>query len=193
MKIVKPAASSGDKALLPLPLGGADPLPGQHEGAGGPAAHGVRTVLAEDEDQAEEHQQHDVAGHDVGEESDHENDGADEVPHDLDRGEDDEHEWRDAGHRHDVAPIVAVRYEGDDQEGGRGQYQRGNDVAREVGTEGENGDEADEVEEPDEEELDREVEKAKNVPSMTASKTIESDIEEKDEEEFREEDFPEEE
>ncbi|HOD59235.1 MAG TPA: DNA gyrase subunit A [Candidatus Syntrophosphaera sp.] len=47
--------------------------------------------------------------------------------------------------------------------------------------------------EPDEEELDREVEKAKNVPSMTASKTIESDIEEKDEEEFREEDFPEEE
>ncbi|MBP9038242.1 MAG: DNA gyrase subunit A [Candidatus Syntrophosphaera sp.] len=47
--------------------------------------------------------------------------------------------------------------------------------------------------EPDEEELDREVEKAKNVPSMTVSKTIESDIEEKDEEEFREEDFPEEE
>jgi len=47
--------------------------------------------------------------------------------------------------------------------------------------------------EPDEEELDREVEKAKNVPSMSASKTIESDIEEKDEEEFREEDFPEEE
>ncbi len=47
--------------------------------------------------------------------------------------------------------------------------------------------------EPDEEELDREVERAKNVPSMSASKTIESDIEEKDEEEFREEDFPEEE
>ena len=47
--------------------------------------------------------------------------------------------------------------------------------------------------EPDEEELDREVERAKNVPSMSASKTIESDIEEKDEEEFREEEFPEEE
>ncbi|HRR97727.1 MAG TPA: DNA gyrase subunit A [Candidatus Syntrophosphaera sp.] len=48
--------------------------------------------------------------------------------------------------------------------------------------------------EPDEEELDREVEKAKNAPSMQASNTMEDVTEEQDEEEeFRDEEFPEEE
>ena len=48
--------------------------------------------------------------------------------------------------------------------------------------------------EPDEEELDREVEKAKNAPSMQASNTMEDVTEEQDEEEeFRDEEVPEEE
>jgi len=48
--------------------------------------------------------------------------------------------------------------------------------------------------EPDEEELDREVEKAKNAPSMQASNTMEDVTEEQDEEEeFRDEELPEEE
>jgi DNA gyrase subunit A len=48
--------------------------------------------------------------------------------------------------------------------------------------------------EPDEEELDREVEKAKNAPSMQASNTMEDVTEEQDEEEeFKDEEFPEEE
>ena len=48
--------------------------------------------------------------------------------------------------------------------------------------------------EPDEEELDREVEKAKNAPSMQASNTVEDVTEEQDEEEeFRDEELPEEE
>ncbi|HQF81380.1 MAG TPA: DNA gyrase subunit A [Candidatus Syntrophosphaera thermopropionivorans] len=48
--------------------------------------------------------------------------------------------------------------------------------------------------EPNEEELDREVEKAKNAPSMQASNTMEDVTEEQDEEEeFRDEEVPEEE
>lgn len=48
--------------------------------------------------------------------------------------------------------------------------------------------------EPNEEELDREVEKAKNAPSMQASNTMEDVTEEQDEEEeFRDEELPEEE
>ena len=48
--------------------------------------------------------------------------------------------------------------------------------------------------EPNEEELDREVEKAKNAPSMQASNTMEDVTEEQDEEEeFKDEEFPEEE
>jgi len=48
--------------------------------------------------------------------------------------------------------------------------------------------------EPDEEELDREVEKAKNAPSMQASNTMEDVTEEQDEEEeFKDEELPEEE
>ena len=117
------------------------------------AAHACAIHAANDEDQCHEHHDDDVAGEDVGEETDHQGERLGDGGDELDDGHQREG-FQEDGHNgpKDVFPIVPVSEEVHEEVGHQGQYDGDAEVACHVRPEGEERDEAEEVGEEDEEE-----------------------------------------
>ena len=118
------------------------------------AAHGGTEEVAHDEDDDHEAQDDDVTGRHVGEESNHQHDGLGEDTHQLDHRHQGEYlqPCRHSGGVEDVNPIMLVATDVGNQESDDSQGSRHGDIARDIGTSGEEGYQAQDVAEEDEEE-----------------------------------------
>lgn len=116
--------------------------------------------VTKNEDQADEAQHDDMARSDVGEETDHQDEGLGKDAHEFHQGHEGKGKFKPPGHAGgvvNVLPVVPVANESGNDKGNERHDHRYGDIARKVGSAGEKGNKSDQVVKENEKEQGKQV------------------------------------